>query len=156
MRKPRPLPWRGRSPLSFSSRRGFGESVRRHRKATVLGGGVEQDKAPASFTPTPASSVVSRGLVRSKTDKLMVVRGGIVATLTQGATALKGEMTEHPDLVGGVAFTPPQVESLAERRAEARMKGYVGEACPECGNFTMVRNGTCLKCDTCGGTTGCS
>ena len=41
-------------------------------------------------------------------------------------------------------------------RAEARMKGYVGEACPECGNFTMVRNGTCLKCDTCGATTGCS
>jgi ribonucleoside-diphosphate reductase alpha chain len=36
------------------------------------------------------------------------------------------------------------------------MKGYVGEACPECGNFTMVRNGTCLKCETCGGTTGCS
>jgi hypothetical protein len=28
------------------------------------------------------------------------------------------------------------------------MKGYVGEACPECGNFTMVRNGTCLECDT--------
>jgi ribonucleoside-diphosphate reductase alpha chain len=28
------------------------------------------------------------------------------------------------------------------------MKGYVSEACPECGNFTMVRNGTCLKCDT--------
>ena len=46
--------------------------------------------------------------------------------------------------------------SAALRSAEARMKGYVGEACPECGNFTMVRNGTCLKCDTCGGTTGCS
>ncbi len=30
------------------------------------------------------------------------------------------------------------------------MKGYVGEACPECANFTLVRNGTCLKCDTCG------
>ena len=42
------------------------------------------------------------------------------------------------------------------RIVEARMKGYVGEACPECGNFTLVRNGTCLKCDTCGGTTGCS
>ena len=40
--------------------------------------------------------------------------------------------------------------------SEARMKGYVGEACPECGNFSRVRNGTCLKCDTCGGTTGCS
>ncbi|MFO7309986.1 MAG: hypothetical protein DIU59_015425, partial [Pseudomonadota bacterium] len=46
--------------------------------------------------------------------------------------------------------------SLADRRAEARMKGYEGEACPECGNFTLVRNGTCMKCDTCGGTTGCS
>ena len=33
---------------------------------------------------------------------------------------------------------------------QARMKGYEGEACGECGNFTMVRNGTCLKCDTCG------
>jgi ribonucleoside-diphosphate reductase alpha chain len=46
--------------------------------------------------------------------------------------------------------------SDASRIAMARMKGYVGEACPECGNFTLVRNGTCLKCDTCGGTTGCS
>ena len=39
---------------------------------------------------------------------------------------------------------------------EARMKGYEGDACGECGNFTLVRNGTCLKCDTCGGTSGCS
>ena len=37
-----------------------------------------------------------------------------------------------------------------------RAKGYEGEACEECGNFTLVRNGTCLKCDTCGSTTGCS
>jgi ribonucleoside-diphosphate reductase alpha chain len=34
------------------------------------------------------------------------------------------------------------------------MKGYAVEACPERGNFTMVRNAACLKCDTCGGTTG--
>jgi ribonucleoside-diphosphate reductase alpha chain len=46
--------------------------------------------------------------------------------------------------------------SLSDRRTEAKLKGYVGEACPECANFTMVRNGTCLKCDTCGSTTGCS
>ncbi len=39
---------------------------------------------------------------------------------------------------------------------EARMKGYEGDACDECGHFTLVRNGTCLKCMTCGGTTGCS
>jgi ribonucleoside-diphosphate reductase alpha chain len=103
--------------------------------------------------------------VRSKTDKLMLVRGGTGGEApalyavggsgayggwAQGATALKGELAEPPAMIGGVA------EAAAERRAEARMKGYVGEACPECGNFTMVRNGTCLKCDTCGGTTGCS
>ncbi len=39
---------------------------------------------------------------------------------------------------------------------EARMKGYEGDACRECGQFTMVRNGTCLKCNTCGATSGCS
>src|SRR5262245_31593835 len=44
----------------------------------------------------------------------------------------------------------------ADRAAEARVKGYEGESCRECGNFTLVRNGTCLKCDTCGGTSGCS
>ena len=46
--------------------------------------------------------------------------------------------------------------AAAEKRAEARAKGYEGEACGECGNFTLVRNGTCLKCETCGSTTGCS
>ncbi len=39
---------------------------------------------------------------------------------------------------------------------QAKMKGYEGDGCGECGNFTMVRNGTCLKCDTCGSTSGCS
>jgi ribonucleoside-diphosphate reductase alpha chain len=108
------------------------------------------------------ASVVSKGLLRSRPgDKLMLVRSGAGdAPLVQGATALK-----PPGLDPGVAERAApavgsslahEVESVAEKRAEARMKGYVGEACPECGNFTMVRNGTCLKCDTCGGTTGCS
>ena len=44
----------------------------------------------------------------------------------------------------------------AERRQEAKVRGYEGESCGECGNFTLVRNGTCMKCDTCGGTSGCS
>ena len=40
--------------------------------------------------------------------------------------------------------------------SKARFKGYTGDACPECGHFTLIRNGTCQKCDTCGATTGCS
>ncbi|MGI9410363.1 MAG: vitamin B12-dependent ribonucleotide reductase [Hyphomicrobiaceae bacterium] len=59
------------------------------------------------------------------------------AVATDGALALKAEVT-------------------VDRVAEARMQGYEGEACGECGNFTLVRNGTCLKCNTCGGTSGCS
>lgn len=44
----------------------------------------------------------------------------------------------------------------ADRRVKAMMQGYTGDMCMECSNFTMVRNGTCLKCDTCGSTSGCS
>ncbi len=47
-------------------------------------------------------------------------------------------------------------ETRIEKMREARMKGYEGDACGECGNFTLVRNGTCLKCNTCGSTSGCS
>ena len=49
-----------------------------------------------------------------------------------------------------------QTMSKQDRVARARVQGYVGEACGDCGNFTLVRNGTCLKCDTCGATSGCS
>jgi ribonucleoside-diphosphate reductase alpha chain len=49
-----------------------------------------------------------------------------------------------------------EVDLRLDRIREARMKGYEGDACGECGNFTLLRNGTCMKCDTCGGTSGCS
>ncbi|MFI5012638.1 MAG: vitamin B12-dependent ribonucleotide reductase [Hyphomicrobiales bacterium] len=65
----------------------------------------------------------------------------------QGALALDSPMPHS-----GEAMGKPE----AVKRAEAKAKGYVGEACPECANFTLVRNGTCLKCETCGATTGCS
>ncbi len=47
-------------------------------------------------------------------------------------------------------------ETRAARAAEARMKGFEGDNCGACGNFTLVRNGTCMKCNTCGSTSGCS
>ena len=63
------------------------------------------------------------------------------ATGTESTTPIMGSTT---------------ITEVEERRFQARLKGYAGDACGECGNFTLVRNGTCLKCDTCGGTTGCS
>src|SRR5690349_335128 len=114
---------------------------------------------------------VSKGLTRSRTDKtLSVVSGGgssggdavasgnVTALHSAGATALKAEPeaklspAEKLEALNWQAPAP----SKADRRAEAKAKGYEGEMCAECGNFTLVRNGTCLKCDTCGSTTGCS
>jgi ribonucleoside-diphosphate reductase alpha chain len=68
------------------------------------------------------------------------------------------------------AFTPGSTGAAASARlanapgglhldsqiVQARIKGYEGDPCPACGSFTLIRNGTCMKCDTCGGTTGCS
>lgn len=47
-------------------------------------------------------------------------------------------------------------DGVAEQVRVARMQGYEGDACSGCGSFTMVRNGSCLKCVSCGATSGCS
>jgi ribonucleoside-diphosphate reductase alpha chain len=51
---------------------------------------------------------------------------------------------------------PVARDSRAARAAEARLRGFEGDSCGACGNFTLVRNGTCMKCNTCGSTSGCS
>jgi ribonucleoside-diphosphate reductase alpha chain len=78
-----------------------------------------------------------------------------------GTTALKTEperkLSPAEQLEAQIPFAKPDPKAAAAaRRAEAKAKGYEGEMCSECMNFTLVRNGTCLKCDTCGSTTGCS
>ena len=153
----------------------------------ALGKGVEEGK------PSPDTRYVSKGLTRSRTDRLKVMdggslpspagggttaegsRGGAVSNVTAfagsgprgevaGATALKTEpeaklspaekLEQRFDARANAKAEAKAV--VAERRAEAKAKGYEGEMCGECANFTLVRNGTCLKCDTCGSTTGCS
>ncbi len=91
-----------------------------------------------------------------------------VSDTLEGAVALKQEAqhdlspTEKLEALqwsraGSGQLTAQQAApSKAERRAEAKAKGYEGEMCGECGHFSLVRNGTCMKCDTCGTTTGCS
>ncbi|KQP91092.1 ribonucleotide-diphosphate reductase subunit alpha [Methylobacterium sp. Leaf113] len=145
---------------------------------TVIGGGETDTTRDPARTETTAASVVSRGLLRGSADRLTLIQGGPaggtvgvgaastgqtspaggVVHALRGATALKAEPVaagRAEALVDALPFAKPE-RSVSDRRAEAKMKGYVGEACPECANFTLVRNGTCLKCDTCGGTTGCS
>jgi ribonucleoside-diphosphate reductase alpha chain len=66
------------------------------------------------------------------------------------------ERHEHVDAVISAPSLTRQIDSKLEKIREARMKGYEGDNCGECGNFTLVRNGTCMKCTTCGSTSGCS
>ena len=60
-----------------------------------------------------------------------------------------------------LAHVPPKPEAKATPKKRPnpfapKALGYEGIACEECGNFTLTRNGTCMKCNTCGATTGCS
>jgi ribonucleoside-diphosphate reductase alpha chain len=85
--------------------------------------------------------------------------GGVHAVAGNGAAMAAAPAIGRPDTVGAVAVDAAFAEALddrLERIREARLKGYEGDACGECGNFTLVRNGTCMKCTTCGATSGCS
>jgi ribonucleoside-diphosphate reductase alpha chain len=104
----------------------------------------------------PAAPATGSGTVTSLASGGAVARGG-----AQTAALVKADISE-PSLktaVDALNWSDARTHAksaAAEKRAEARAKGYEGEACGECGNFTLVRNGTCMKCDTCGSTTGCS
>ncbi|KRA42598.1 vitamin B12-dependent ribonucleotide reductase [Devosia sp. Root635] len=144
---------------------------------TSLGKGVAEEKgARASASapaPVPAERFVSRGMTRGKVNNksLMIVSGDnyvnpvqamqtSTVTALRTATALKVDTQLSPSAFAPAELSPipspPPSKDAGLLRAEAQMKGYTGDQCTECHNFTMVRNGTCLKCDTCGTTTGCS
>ncbi len=103
-----------------------------------------------------ASNGYHRG--RMPTD-LYVVNGGMytqpVATIGGVAAAVAPSVGVATTLVSAAAVTASAGGNM-QLRAEAKMKGYEGDPCGECGNFTLLRNGTCMKCDNCGSTTGCS
>lgn len=69
---------------------------------------------------------------------------------------LTGTGGTHAAAVGSTASSTTAKSTSASASQRARLQGYEGDACGDCGNFTLVRNGTCLKCNTCGATSGCS
>jgi len=136
-----------------------------------MGRGESDDGLPPLSKLT--ESVVSTGYVRRST--LSVIEGGLrelepvqqapEAHATVGATGTDGMTTGDIETVVTPLPSAAQQqldleyvvqEERSMRVRQARLKGYEGDACGECGNFTLLRNGTCMKCDTCGGTSGCS
>jgi ribonucleoside-diphosphate reductase alpha chain len=51
---------------------------------------------------------------------------------------------------GAVTATLMLTRGKADTVQEARLKGFTGDVCGECGSTQMVRNGTCTKCLNCG------
>jgi ribonucleoside-diphosphate reductase alpha chain len=98
--------------------------------------------------------VTSTGYVRSN---LLVYPGGQAKEATALAAVQAVELSVEGQAATAVALVEQSTSNVRlQRIREARMQGFEGDSCGSCGNFTLVRNGTCLKCNTCGGTSGCS
>jgi len=120
----------------------------------------EPSDRAASKSLEVLKQVASTGYMRKRLpQELIVLQGGV------GAVALSGDpiaalntlvpaTAQAAFAVGATALATGTV--TMDARTKAKMQGYEGEACGECGNYTLVRNGTCMKCNTCGGTSGCS
>ncbi len=101
--------------------------------------------------------ISSTGYLRKRMpQELLVLNGGadpeaalhtlVPETSSGGATMVVSEATT-------TAMAPT---TTMDARTKAKMQGYEGDPCGDCGNYTLVRNGTCMKCNTCGATSGCS
>ncbi len=107
------------------------EIVVRATPLMVSGRAIDVDEyTPAATTPTydDGSPTVGTHLLGGE-------KGGGVQTSVDGSV--------HRDV---------RIQAVLDAKAQ----GYEGDACAECGAMTMVRNGSCLKCMSCGSTSGCS
>ena len=92
--------------------------------------------------------ISSSGYLRNRIpdDLIAIKKDELDESVDNSAKFLKAEVVKGEE-----------TELLTEdMRKLAKIQGYEGDPCGECGNFTLVRNGTCMKCNTCGATSGCS
>ena len=132
--------------ISYLDRNDLGHVVPDDLESSTTGSGQNQ-----SFI---SEKVASRGFVRRE---LKVVSGGASNVTIMPTTSLLKETEVKVEISREELRTNVNNNTRTiSQEIEAKIKGYEGEACGECGNFTLVRNGTCMKCNTCGGTSGCS
>ena len=116
-----------------------------------VGNVAELSETAANRSLEVLKQISSSGYLRNRPpQELVLLQGG-------------ADLSTAPQVsAGGVAVAVSNTTAIAsgavslDARTKAKMQGYEGEACGECGNYTLVRNGTCMKCNTCGGTSGCS
>ncbi|MBZ0273895.1 vitamin B12-dependent ribonucleotide reductase [bacterium] len=122
----------------------------------------EEGWSRGGHTPGETSVVVARGETAEPSTR--VANAPRLRSVTSETEGAKGEAkVGEANVIGNLAALPAAARASAGARPnvalqikQARQKGFTGDPCEECGQFTMVRNGTCLKCVTCGSTSGCS
>ncbi len=125
----------------------------------------EMSEAAATRSLAVLKQISSTGYLRKRLpQELYVLNGGQVPSqmAAQGVAdhvanlqTLVPETTSTATLVASQTTVTSGAVAM-DARTKAKMQGYEGEACGDCGNYTLVRNGTCMKCNTCGATSGCS
>ena len=124
-----------------------------------LGNVSELSEKAANKSLEVLKQISSSGYLRNRLPQdLVVLQGGQSADADAGLQGLTPQISGSGDIALAVKSSTAVSSGgvSLDARAKAKMQGYEGEACGECGNYTLVRNGTCMKCNTCGGTSGCS
>jgi ribonucleoside-diphosphate reductase alpha chain len=125
----------------------------------------EMSEAAASRSLEVLRQISSTGYLRKRLpQELVVFQGGqaMARAAGDGMDAMSMLATLVPETASATMSAMTTTTAVAsgsvsmDARTKARLQGYEGEACGECGNYTLVRNGTCMKCNTCGATSGCS
>ena len=143
--------------ISYLDRHDLGHVNRDDLDVTTTGSGENQSELMNKVTSR--GFVRKQGLVVYSNEGTAALAEPVANTASETASIATMRTAEAPVAradAGTVASADTAPKIAIERVQQARIQGYEGEACPECQNFTLVRNGTCLKCNTCGGTTGCS
>ena len=113
----------------------------------------ELSESAAAKSLEVLKQITSPGYLRNRfPQSLTVFQGGQSAAMEALTGGSSGEEGGVATMVN-VQKTTTSIASGAvsiDARSKAKMQGYEGEACGECGNYTLVRNGTCMKCNTCG------
>ncbi|MEX0281512.1 MAG: vitamin B12-dependent ribonucleotide reductase [Arenibacterium sp.] len=124
----------------------------------------EMSESAAHRSLEVLKQISSTGYLRKRLpQELVVLNGGQAAEATAFAgfddpSAALQTLVPDASVAAAVTTTTAVTSGTVEldARTKAKLQGYEGEACGECGNYTLVRNGTCMKCNTCGATSGCS
>ena len=143
--------------ISYLDRHDLGHVNRDDLDVTTTGSGENQSELMNKVTSR--GFIRKQGLVVYSNDGAAAIAEPVADMASETASITTMRTAEAPAAkadAGTVKSTDTAPKIAIERVQQARIQGYEGEACPECQNFTLVRNGTCLKCNTCGGTTGCS